>query len=283
MRAIRAEVGPDFHLQFKISAEEHHDEVLPWLRKGNTLEESLQVCRWLEEAGVDAFHVSTGGIFPHPRNPAGSFPIEDVVETYDTMLSSGKYTFRNYVLFRIVAVNRFFKWRWERPSRSGVEGINLAAARAVKEAVSVPVICAGGFQTASVIARAIAGGDCDAVSMARPLLANPDLPPVRPGARPGAEALHLLQQVPRQLRREPARLLRGAPLLLPRGDDPRTVTSAYEPAAAAPWGASPRTEPYSSRWHSATSPVKNRVLRSNIAGRFDNYDGRGRRRGSTGR
>jgi 2,4-dienoyl-CoA reductase (NADPH2) len=176
VRAIRAEAGDSFHLQFKISALEYHNEVLPWHRKGNTLEESVQVCRWLEEAGVDGFHVSSGGAFPHPRNPAGAAPVKDLVRTYDTMLSSGTHTLRNYVLFRTWPFSRIFKWWWERPSRQGVEGINLPLARAVKEAVSVPVICAGGFQTQSVIAGAIERGDCDAVSMARPLLANPDLP-----------------------------------------------------------------------------------------------------------
>ena len=47
---------------------------------------------------------------------------------------------------------------------------------AVKQAVDVPVICAGGFQSASVIRNAIEHGRCDAVSMARALLANPTLP-----------------------------------------------------------------------------------------------------------
>ena len=41
---------------------------------GNTLAESIQVCKWLVEAGVDALHVSTGSFFPHPRNPAGIGP-----------------------------------------------------------------------------------------------------------------------------------------------------------------------------------------------------------------
>jgi len=41
--------------------------------------------------------------------------------------------------------------------------------------VSVPVLVTGGFQTASVIRKAIADGDCDAVTVARPLVANPDL------------------------------------------------------------------------------------------------------------
>src|SRR4030095_14999950 len=47
--------------------------------------------------------------------------------------------------------------------------------RRVKAAVGIPVICTGGFQTASVIAGAIRRGDCDAVSAARPLIANNDL------------------------------------------------------------------------------------------------------------
>jgi 2,4-dienoyl-CoA reductase-like NADH-dependent reductase (Old Yellow Enzyme family) len=176
VRAIRTEVGPDYHVQFKISAVEFHNELLPWHGKGNTLEESVQVCRWLEEAGVDAIHVSSGGAFPHPRNPAGAAPVKDLVRSYDAMLSSGRYAFRNYLLFRMWPTSRLFKWWWERPGKRGVEGINLPAARAVKEAVSVPVICAGGFQTQSVIGQAIANGDCDGVSIGRPLLANPDLP-----------------------------------------------------------------------------------------------------------
>jgi 2,4-dienoyl-CoA reductase-like NADH-dependent reductase (Old Yellow Enzyme family) len=174
--AIRAAVGDDYHVQFKISAVEHQREVLPWLGRGNTLAESIAVCRWLEQAGVDAFHVSSGGAFPHPRNPAGAAAVEELARTYDTMISSGRHAFRNYLLFRCRPTNRIMRWWWERPSRGGVEGINLADARAVRQAVSVPVICAGGFQTQSVISGAIDRGDCDAVSIARPLLANPHLP-----------------------------------------------------------------------------------------------------------
>jgi 2,4-dienoyl-CoA reductase-like NADH-dependent reductase (Old Yellow Enzyme family) len=38
------------------------------------------------------------------------------------------------------------------------------------------VLCAGGFQTASVISKAIEDGSVDGVTMGRPLIANPDLP-----------------------------------------------------------------------------------------------------------
>jgi 2,4-dienoyl-CoA reductase-like NADH-dependent reductase (Old Yellow Enzyme family) len=176
VRAVRREIGDDFHLQFKISAVDDHNALLFWQGKGTTLEDSIQVCRWLEEAGVDGFHVSSGSSFPHPRNPAGDFPIADVIRSYDTMLSSGKYTFRNYVAFRTWPINRLFRWLWTRRTRGGIEGINLPLARAIKESVGVPVICAGGFQTGPVIAEAIERGDCDGVSMGRPLIANPDLP-----------------------------------------------------------------------------------------------------------
>jgi 2,4-dienoyl-CoA reductase-like NADH-dependent reductase (Old Yellow Enzyme family) len=176
VRAIRREVGDDFHVQVKISAVDHNNAVIPWEKRGNSLAESVQVCRWLEEAGADAIHVSTGSMFPHPRNPAGGLPVDIAADTYDTMLSSGLYTFRNYLLARWAPLRPIFRFLWNRTvKRVQVEGLSLDDARAIKAAVSIPVLCTGGFQTASVIRDAISGGACDAVTIARPLIANNDL------------------------------------------------------------------------------------------------------------
>jgi len=176
VRAIRQEIGDDFCLGFKISVQEAPRELLPWLRAGNPAEDVITVCRWLEDAGVDYLHISAGSGFPHPRNPAGRFPAKEVVGAYDTLLSNGRYAFRNYLVFRTWPFSAGFRWWWERPQRRlGIEGINLPSSRAVKDAVSLPVLCTGGFQTASVIAGAIDRGDCDGVTIARPLVANPDL------------------------------------------------------------------------------------------------------------
>jgi 2,4-dienoyl-CoA reductase-like NADH-dependent reductase (Old Yellow Enzyme family) len=176
VRAIRAEVGYDFCLGFKISVDEAPRELLPWLRRGNGVDYVVQVCAWLEKAGVDYFHVSAGTGFPHPRNPAGRFPAREVVRTYDQLLSSGPRAIRNYIVFKTWPFSAGFRWWWERPGRRlGIEGINLPASRAVKLKVSAPVLCTGGFQTASVIAAAIERNDCDGVTIARPLVANPDL------------------------------------------------------------------------------------------------------------
>ncbi|MEO6237083.1 MAG: NADH:flavin oxidoreductase [Vicinamibacterales bacterium] len=177
VRAIRREVGSDFHLQMKISAVEYNDALLRREGAGNTLEDSIQVCRWLESAGVDAIHVSSGSSFPHPRNPAGELPLDELRKTYDTLLSSGTLTLRNYLFFRGRMSGAAFKRRWDkaRGPFSAIEGLNLADAQRIKQAVGIPVICTGGFQTASVIERALADGRCDAVSIARPLIANNNL------------------------------------------------------------------------------------------------------------
>ena len=97
--AIRAEVGSGFHLQVKLSAIDRNN-VIPWEGKGNTLEDSVQVASWCEAAGADALHVSTGRLFPHPLNPPGDFAARDLAATYDAMICSGVYGFRNFFLFR---------------------------------------------------------------------------------------------------------------------------------------------------------------------------------------
>jgi 2,4-dienoyl-CoA reductase (NADPH2) len=92
------------------------------------------------------------------------------------MISSGLYTFRNFLLARYALLRPLFRFLWNRTTRGlPIEGANLADAHAIKRAVSIPVLCTGGFQTASVIRAAIEEGRCDAVSIARPLIANNDL------------------------------------------------------------------------------------------------------------
>ncbi|NEO38149.1 MAG: NADH:flavin oxidoreductase [Moorea sp. SIOASIH] len=209
IQAIRKEVGNDFHLQAKISAVEYNDAVIPWDKPGNTLEDSIQICKWVEEAGADALHISTGSLFPHPLNPPGEFPQDEASRWYEIMLGSGIYTFRNYLLFRYRFLFPLFLFLWNRVYRKDrtqpiigkdvqdkalddsfrefvssqtmqelldkYQGISISDAREIKKHVNIPVICTGGFQQASYIREAISEGFCDAVSIARPLVANNDL------------------------------------------------------------------------------------------------------------
>jgi 2,4-dienoyl-CoA reductase (NADPH2) len=176
VHAIRATVGNDFHLQAKISATEMANALVPGEPRGNTIKDSVPVCKWLEDAGVDAIHVSAGAMFPHPRNPVGDLPLDELVKTYDSLVASGTKTLRNYIFFKGSLSGDFFRKRWQKEAGAVFEGVNLADAAAIKKAVGIPVICTGGFQTASFIRQALTDGKCDAVSIARSLVANPDLP-----------------------------------------------------------------------------------------------------------
>jgi len=68
-----------------------------------------------------------------------------------------------------------FYFLWNRARNRNIEGINVAHARAIKQQVKIPVLCTGGFQTASYIRQVINEGSCDAVTIARSLIANNDL------------------------------------------------------------------------------------------------------------
>jgi 2,4-dienoyl-CoA reductase-like NADH-dependent reductase (Old Yellow Enzyme family) len=175
IKAVRATVGDDFHFQVKLSAVDHNNALAFWEKKGNTLEDSVQVSQWIEAAGVDALHVSYGSTFPHPWNPPGGFPLDHAARTYGGMIPSGVFAFRNFLLFRYRLLRPIFKFLWTRTQPDEIEGINADEAQEIKKHVKIPVLVTGGFQTASYIRKCISEGSCDGVTIARPLVANNDL------------------------------------------------------------------------------------------------------------
>jgi len=169
--------GRDFHLQVKINAMDFNDALWPWQAKGTTLDESVQVCQWLEAAGVHALHISVGSIFPHPLLPPGGFPGDELDWWYGHLISSGTRGYLNYSAFHFRLTRAVFLYLWNRTKKGHpVEGVSREFARAVKEKVSIPVISTGGYQRGSFIRETIGGGYCDAVSIARSLIANNNLP-----------------------------------------------------------------------------------------------------------
>lgn len=54
------------------------------------------------------------------------------------------------------------------------KGLYMPFAKLMKDAVDVPVICAGRMDNPDTAVTAVAGGVCDIVSLGRPLLADPD-------------------------------------------------------------------------------------------------------------
>jgi 2,4-dienoyl-CoA reductase-like NADH-dependent reductase (Old Yellow Enzyme family) len=56
------------------------------------------------------------------------------------------------------------------------EGYYVPVARRFKERLSIPVIVVGGLRSLPVMNEALCSGACDAVSMSRPLICQPDFP-----------------------------------------------------------------------------------------------------------
>jgi 2,4-dienoyl-CoA reductase (NADPH2) len=207
IEGIRAEPSlAGIPLIVKLSGFDHNNAIYPWKGRGTDISESVQVAKWSEDAGASAIHVSSGSMFPHPWNPAGYMPTDMARRTYGGVVDSGSMTLLIYLMFRFLPAP--VRLVWERalrrklyrsfgdylrgrqrpfvlhqppdpddpPAWHLIEGLNRAASREIKQAVSIPVLCTGAFQSSRAIEDAINGGDCDAVTIARPLVANPTLP-----------------------------------------------------------------------------------------------------------
>jgi 2,4-dienoyl-CoA reductase (NADPH2) len=186
MKAVRAAVGRDFFVSMKLSGrDEHNAYTAPLNRKiGNTIEDTMQVSRWLAEAGLDAIHVSQGDSFPHPLVPAGLLPADDSRSTMAALFYEGTRVPNRFFLMQFALFRRITEWNWGRrmPFKRGgqllpekIEGMNQDDAAKIKMASGLPVFCVGGWQTASRMREALKAGRCDAITIARGLLANPDM------------------------------------------------------------------------------------------------------------
>jgi 2,4-dienoyl-CoA reductase-like NADH-dependent reductase (Old Yellow Enzyme family) len=134
---------------------------------GLRIPEAARQARMAQEAGCDGIEVSCG--FPSDgdltaRGPR--LPVEAVLR-YSHMFK-GLPAFLRPVLG--AALSLFIK------SKTPEFGFNLPAARAIREAVEIPVIAVGGLHRLADLEGALARGDADLVSMGRPLILEPDLP-----------------------------------------------------------------------------------------------------------
>jgi len=180
IEAIRREVGHDFHLQVKMNAIDLNNALYPWEKKGNTLEEYIQICKWCEEWSADGLHISAGSFFPHPLVPPGALPPDELNWWYGNMISSGTRGYFNYTLFHFKILRPLFLWLWNRTKKQfPIEGVSAAYCGEIKKHVSIPVLNTGGYQRRSLIQKVLDEHWCDGVAIARPLIANNDLPQIR--------------------------------------------------------------------------------------------------------
>ena len=73
-----------------------------------------------------------------------------------------------------VDVGSYDSWWWSHPPMYQEKGLYRKYAKAVKEVVDVPVLCAGRMDDPDMAVEAVRTGVCDIISLGRPLLADPD-------------------------------------------------------------------------------------------------------------
>ena len=182
--AVRREVGRDYLFGIRLSANDFNylPANLRWppvwpLRHywfGNTIDETLVYARQLKELGVDYLHIDNGFGFINPKGNPGDFPLDDARMFYNsTRHLSTKANLRAALLNLAprFLLRPLLQIGWDYRG-----GVSPEDARRFRREVGLPIIANGGFQERSHVEQALTSGACDVVSMARPLLANPDLP-----------------------------------------------------------------------------------------------------------
>ena len=163
--AIRHRVGDDYPVLLKING----TDALP-LRRATATADYVRIARALQDEGVDAVEVSRGHYESWPYNIMGrykGFTRAEVVEGS----AAGLHRYRR---LSMRAAAPLLERVAERIAPAS-EGFNLPLAEQFTSALSIPVICVGGFHTTEAMHAAIASGRCDAVSAARAFIADPYL------------------------------------------------------------------------------------------------------------
>jgi 2,4-dienoyl-CoA reductase-like NADH-dependent reductase (Old Yellow Enzyme family) len=132
IRAVRAQVGPAYPIAVKLNSSD-------FVKGGFTLDESIQVVQWLNDAGVDLLEVSGG-------------------------------TYEQLEFFKPQAASEI------RDSTREREAMFLEYAKAIKAVARMPIMVTGGFRTRAGMEAALAGGHTDMVGLARPFCLDPDFP-----------------------------------------------------------------------------------------------------------
>ncbi len=137
INTVRTLVGPDFPISVKLNSADFQ-------RGGFAFEDSLQVARWLQDAGVDLVEIS-GGTYEQPKLLGiEGVEVEETQDVAQTTLAREAY----FVDF----------------------------AKAMKNELSIPLMVTGGFRSASAMEQALRSGAADVIGLARPLCVLPEAP-----------------------------------------------------------------------------------------------------------
>jgi len=164
-RAIRERVGQGYPVILKMNGS---DELR--LRKGLKPDDMVKVAQRMEAEGIDAVEISAGHYESGLTFERGHWR-----KFFSTVTTIGvARNLPSYHRIPVRLLSPLLDWGLRRVAGYS-EGFNLRYSKLFKQALSIPVICVGGFVHQEAMERAIASGECDMVSVARALIADPFL------------------------------------------------------------------------------------------------------------
>lgn len=162
LEKVKASVGNDYPVLIKLNTYER-------AARGIKAKDCIAFAKMMAATGCcDAIEFSCGtneGGFFMAR---GKFPTEAIfnfMRPYCNYHSLLKFFMKNFIV-------PFIKLK-QPPFR---EGYNLETAARAKKDISLPIITVGGMRSKALIENAVKSNQTDFVSMARPLILEPDLP-----------------------------------------------------------------------------------------------------------
>jgi 2,4-dienoyl-CoA reductase-like NADH-dependent reductase (Old Yellow Enzyme family) len=137
INTVRQLVGPTFPVAVKLNSADFQ-------RGGFAFDDSLQVARWLQNAGVDLIEIS-GGTYEQPKLLGiEGLEAEEPQAVAETTLAREAY----FVDF----------------------------AKAMKNELTIPLMVTGGFRSASAMEQALKSGAADVIGLGRPMCVMPEAP-----------------------------------------------------------------------------------------------------------
>ncbi len=135
VNTMRTPVGPDFPISVKLNSADFQ-------KGGFAFEDSLQVAKWLQDAGVDLIEIS-GGTYEQPK----LLGMEGMEEPEEQNVAAS--TLQREAYF-------------------------VDFAKAMRGEIKIPLMVTGGFRTRSAMEQALKQGAADVIGIGRPLCYFPD-------------------------------------------------------------------------------------------------------------
>ncbi|MEH6347599.1 MAG: NADH:flavin oxidoreductase [Bermanella sp.] len=160
---VRNKVGPDFPLILKLNGSDD----LPF-RKGLKTHDLVKIAMRMEQVGIDAVEITAGHYESGTTFSRGNWK-----GFTKNMLANGlgpslgpvrRFGMGLFAPLVDAYFNKVAKFS---------EAFNLSYAQQFTQALSIPVICVGGFVNKETMQNAIKTGQCDVVAVARGLIADP--------------------------------------------------------------------------------------------------------------